>query len=120
MYPLIAKWTILPGNEKKATAALKKLVQDVKKNESGTLLYMVHKPNLKETSLPTPPKDEVVFFEIYEDQPAFIKHISGSVYTDFVKDYGNLFLHDFNTPPQVFITTEVLTLLGGFVRSDLK
>lgn len=119
MYPLIAKWTILPGNEKKATAALKKLAQDVKKNEPGTLLYMVHTPNFKEKSLPTPPEGEVVFLEIYEDQAAFIKHISGSVFTDFVKNYGNLFLQDFNTPPQVFMTTEVLTHLGGFVRNDL-
>jgi quinol monooxygenase YgiN len=120
MYPLIAKWTILPGNEKKATAALKKLALDVKKNEPGTLLYMVYKPNFKATSLPTPPENEIIFFEIYEDQPAFIKHITGPAYTDFVKNYGDLFLHDFNTPPQIFMTTEALALVGGFASNNLK
>ncbi len=33
MYSLIGKWTILPGNEKKAITALKKLAKDVKKTE---------------------------------------------------------------------------------------
>lgn len=119
MYPLIAKWTILPGNEAKATEALKKLAQDVQENEPDTLLYMVHIPNFKEKSLPTPPAGEVAFWEIYKDQDAFFKHVNGSIFLDFVKNYGELFLNDFNMPSQVFMTTEVLTQVAGFVRNDL-
>lgn len=120
MYPLIAKWTILPGNEEKVCEALKKLAADVKENEPGTLLYMVHVPNFDEKSLPTPPAGEVVFFEIYQDQAAFFDHLNGSVFKNFVKDYGSLFLSDFSAVPQVFMTTEVLTSLGGFARAALQ
>lgn len=120
MYPLIAKWTILPGNEKKVIAALKKLAKEVQKHEQGTLLYMVHTPNFKEKSLPTPPAGEVLFFEIYKDQAAFLKHISGSIFKNFVANYGSFFLNDFSVTPQVFMCTEVLTHIAGFARSGLK
>ncbi|HYV94031.1 MAG TPA: hypothetical protein VE978_19800 [Chitinophagales bacterium] len=109
----------LSGNEKKATAAVKKLAMDVQKNEPVTLLYIMH-TNFKEKSLPMPPADEVVFIEIYKDQTAFIKYISRSIFTNFVKSYGNLFLQAFNTPQPVFITTEVLTQIEGFARAGLK
>lgn len=119
MYPLIAKWTILPGNEEKAIEVLKKLAQDVQENEPDTLLYMVHVPNFKEKSLPTPPAGEVEFWEVYKDQLAFFKHINGTIFQDFVKNYGQLFLNDFNVPSQVFMTTKVLTQIAGFVRKDI-
>lgn len=118
MYPLIAKWTILPGNEAKAAEVLKQLALDVQTNEAETLLYMVHIPNFNEKSLPTPPAGEVVFWEIYNDQDAFFKHVNGPVFQEFVKNYGSLFLNDFNVPSQVFMTTEVLNQLGGFARNN--
>jgi quinol monooxygenase YgiN len=120
MYPLTGKWTILPRKEKKAMAALKKLALAVKKNEPGTLLYMVFTPDFKEKSLPMPPKGEVVFFEIYKNKAAFTKHITGSIFTNFVKKYGHMFLNDFSDPPQLYITAEILVKTGGFVRSSLK
>lgn len=119
MYPLTAKWTILPGNEEKAVAALKQLALDVQKNEPNTLLYMVHLPDFNQKMLPTPPAGEVVFWEIYKDQQAFFDHIGGPVFTDFVKNYGDLFLSDFNQPPQVFMLTEVFNTIGGFSRQEL-
>lgn len=115
-YPLIAKWTILPGNEAVAIDALKKLAQDVQKNEPGTLLYMVHMPNFNEKSLPTPPAGEIFFWEVYEDQAAFQQHVNGPIFQGFVSQYGHLFLSDFSNPPQVFMTTEVLTKIEGFSR----
>jgi quinol monooxygenase YgiN len=118
-YPLTAKWTILPGNEEKAKKALIQLAKDVQENEPETLLYMVHVPNFKEKSLPTPPEGEVFFWEVYEDQNAFLKHINGSIFQTFVKTYGELFLSDFSNPPQVFMTTEVLTQIEGFARKAL-
>lgn len=118
-YPLVAKWTILPGNEEKAKTALIQLAKDVQENEPETLLYMVHIPNFNEKSLPTPPQGEVIFWEVYVDQDAFLKHINGSIFQNFVKTYGSLFLSDFSNPPQVFMTTEVLTQIEGFSRKAL-
>ncbi|MWB93262.1 hypothetical protein GON26_02730 [Flavobacterium sp. GA093] len=118
-YPLEAKWTILPGNEAKATEALKQLALDVQENEPETIMYMVHVPNFKEKSLPTPAQGEVIFWEVYEDQEGFLKHVNGPIFQNFVKTYGELFLSDFSTPPQVFMTTEVLTLIEGFSRKVL-
>lgn len=117
MYSLIGKWSILPGNIKKATIALKKLAEDVKNTEKDILLYMVFVPNFGEKSLPTPPVGEVVFFEIYKDKDAFEKHLQGDNFTNFVKQYGSLFLSDFSmTDPQIFMTTETLTQIGGFSK----
>ncbi len=121
MYSLIGKWAILPGNEKKAKAALKKLASDVQKNEPSVLLYMIYIPDFKEQSLPTPPAGEVVFFEIYKDKSDFLKHIGkGSIYQDFVKKSGKLFLQNFSVvDPDIFMTTEILTQLGGFARQGI-
>lgn len=118
-YPLEAKWTILPGNEEKAKTALIQLAKDVHENEPETLLYMVHVPDFKQKSLPTPPQGEVLFWEVYENQDAFLKHVNGPIFTTFVKTYGSLFLSDFSNPPQVFMTTEVLTQIEGFSRKAL-
>lgn len=118
MYPLTAKWTILPGNEEKAIAVLQKLAQDVKANEPDTLLYMVHVPDFNQKSLPTPPAGEVEFWEIYKDQNAFFAHVNGPIFQEFVKNYGQLFLNDFNVPSQVFMTTKVLTQIEGFARNE--
>jgi len=119
MYPLTGKWTILPGNEKKAHAALKQMAKDVQKNEPGTLLYMVHIPNFKQKNLPTPPAGEVIFFEIYKDKAACDAHITGPIFTNFMKKYGSLFLTDFSATPQVYITVEIMTQLAGFARPGL-
>ncbi len=119
MYSLVAKWYILPGNEAKATAALTQLAKDVKDNELETLLYMVHVPDFNEKSLPIPAAGEVIFWEGYQDQAAFLKHINGPIFKTFVANYGALFLSDFSTPPQVFMQTEMLTQLGGFARKTI-
>jgi hypothetical protein len=119
MYSLIGKWAILPGNEKKATAALKKLALEVQKNEPTVLLYMIYIPDFKEKSLPTPPAGEVVFFEIYKDKSEFEKHLTAPAFTNFVKKYGKLFLQDFATTPNIFMTTETLKQLGGFARQGI-
>lgn len=119
MYQLTGKWTILPGNEEKVTKALKQLALDVQKNEPGTLLYIIHTPNFEEKSAPMPPAGEIVFFEIYKDKDAFNAHITGPYFQNFVKDYGNLFLQDFSTPSNMYITVEPLLQLGGFIREEL-
>ena len=120
MYPQIARFTILPGNEKKAFAVLKKLARDVEQDEPGTLLYMVHTPDFKEKSLPTPPAGEVVFFEIYKDKAAFLKHINGSIFKNFMKNHGSLFLNDSAVPSQVYLAVEVLARFAGFARAGIN
>ena len=120
MYALTGKWYILPGNELKATTLLKKFSKDVEKNEPDTLLYKVFTPNFKEKNLPAPPAGEVVFFEIYKDEDACTKHIQGPLFTNFMKNNGHLFLQDFGNPSQVYVTVEILSDVGGFIRSELK
>ncbi len=119
MYHLTGKWTILPGNEEKATNALKQLALDVQKNEPGTLLYIIHTPNFEEKSLPIAPPGHIVFFEIYKDKDAFKAHITGPYFTNFIKNYGNLFLQDLSTPSNMYITVEPLVQLEGFIRAEL-
>ena len=116
MYSLIAKWTILPGNEDKAVAALKNLATQVLQQEPGTLVYAIFTPDFAERSLPTPPAGEVSFLEIYEDNDAFMKHINGTVYQNFVTNYGALFLNDFSGKP--FVTFEVIQKQAGFFKND--
>src|SRR4051812_33703630 len=119
MYSLIAKWTILPGNETKALYALTKLAADVQKNEPDTLLYMVHTPDFNEASLPTPPAGEVIFFEVYKDKNAFLKHVQGKVFLSFLKNYSDLFLKYSEDNSTVFVTLELLTQVAGFIRTKL-
>ncbi|MFI5137527.1 MAG: putative quinol monooxygenase [Sphingobacteriales bacterium] len=115
MYPLIAKWTILPGKEAEAIEILKKLPEQVKK-EPGTLLYLVHTPDFTQPSLPTPAAGEVIFFEIYKDKAAFLDHLNGAAFTNFVKEHGSLFLYNNNQP---FVIVEMLKHQGGFIKEEL-
>lgn len=122
MYSLIAKWTIQQGKETPAIAALKKLAKQVQENEKDTLIYLVHTPNLKEDSLPTPSPLEVVFFEVYKNKAAFIAHVNGKVFTDFVKKNGSLFLsttvqcNDGGSSTNPFVLAEFLSRQAGFIR----
>jgi quinol monooxygenase YgiN len=118
MYPLIAKWTILPGNEEKALAALKDLAAQVLDCETGTLVYAIFTPDFSKTSLPTRPAGEVTFIEIYESNDAFLAHIKGDTYNNFLKNYGQLFLNDFNGKP--FVTFEAMEKQAGFFRSAVS
>jgi quinol monooxygenase YgiN len=118
MYSLIAKWTILPGNEDNAIAALKKLAEQVQQQEPGTLIYTIFTPDFKEKSLPTPPAGEVTFIEIYENNDAFMAHINGIAYQDFLTNYGQLFLNDFGGKP--FVTFGVIEKQAGFFRDTVS
>jgi quinol monooxygenase YgiN len=124
MYTLIAKWTIKQGQETPAIAALKKLAVQVKKNEKDTLIYLVHTPDLKEACLPTPSPLEIVFFEVYRNKAAFIAHVTGPIFTNFVKQYGALFLSttvqcgDGTSSTNPFVLVDILTRKAGFIREE--
>jgi len=115
MYPLISKWTILPGKEEEAIHALKKLATQVEEGEPDTHAYLVHTPDFSQANLPTPPAGEVVFFEIYKNQKAFEAHVNGPVFTGFVKQHGDLFLSSNGQP---YVTVEMFHHQAGFIRTN--
>jgi quinol monooxygenase YgiN len=116
MYPLISKWFVKSGKESKALVKLKKLAEDVEKNEKDTLMYTVHTPKFKEGNLPTPSEGEIIFFEIYASKKAFKKHVEGPIFTKFVKDNGQLFIQSEGKP---YVTVEFMNREAGFIRKQL-
>jgi len=114
MYQLIAKWTILPGKETEAVAALKKLAVQVKEEEPDTLIYLVNTPDFAQTNLPIPYAGTVTFFEGYKNKDAFLAHLNGPAFTGFVKAHGDLFLQ---SNGQAFVIVETLKHQAGFIRS---
>jgi quinol monooxygenase YgiN len=61
-----AKFAIQPGKRDEAIAAMQSVLDYVKANEQGTLIYILH----------TDPKDDdaIIFYELYTDQAAFDAH----------------------------------------------
>jgi len=122
MFALVARWTIKQGCEIAAKAALLELAKHVQSQEPDTLLYLVHVPDMAELSLPTPSPLEVVFFEVYKDKDAFLAHLTGPVFQQFVATHLKLFLstsvtgQDGKPVQSPFVLVENLQRLGGFVR----
>jgi quinol monooxygenase YgiN len=126
MYSLIAVWTIRQGKEKLATAALRRLARKVQRQEAGTLIYLAHVPDMRQPSLPTPSNLEVVFFEVYKDKAAFLAHVTGDTFQNFVKEHADLFLcppptacDDGTSVVGPFITVKFLERKAGFIRPEL-
>lgn len=116
MYPLISVWTILPGNETEAVAALKKLALLVEQTQPDTLAYLVHTPDMSQPNLPTSYHGEVIFFEVYKNEAAFKAHVDGVVFKDFVTTYGHLFLASNGAP---YTTLQVMQYKAGYIRPEL-
>ena len=115
MYPIISKWTILDHFRDEVIAALKALVIKVQQAEPDTWAYTVHTPDFNQPSLPTPAAGEVIFFEIYKDEAAFLSHVSGPVFTDFVATFGDMFLSSHGRP---YTTLEIMIQEAGFFRPN--
>ncbi len=118
MYPLISVWSILPGKEIMAAAALDELAAAVELTEPHTLAYLVHRPDLSQASLPTPPACQVVFYEIYQNREAFIAHINGIAFQAFLKKAPELFLYN-GKKTEPYSSLEIFSLKAGFIRSDV-
>lgn len=116
MYQLIATWTILPGKKDEAITALRALADEVKAKEPDTLIYLPHSIDFEQTNLPLPSDGVIVFFEVYKDKDAFLKHLTGESFTGFVKQYGNLFLSDSNG--NNFVQIQTLHSENGFIRQE--
>src|SRR3954469_23486315 len=124
MYPLIAIWTIKEGSEQQAVAALKRLAKQVQEKEPDTLVYLVHTPDMKEASMPTPSNLQVLFFEVYKNKAAFLAHVTGPIFQGFVAKHVNLFLSTETkcaggeTVTQPFMMVEFLRREAGFIRPE--
>ena len=122
MYSLTSTWTLKRGKEKPAITALKRLAQQVKQHEEGTLIYLVHVPDMTQASLPTPSNLEVVFFEVYRNKAAFCAHVNGPRFQEFVAKHDDLFLStkgecaDSKSVGKPFTTVEFLQRKAGFIR----
>lgn len=124
MYPLISTWTIKEGSERQAVAALKRLAKQVNEQEPDTLVYLVHVPDMRQPSLPTPPALQVVFFEIYRSKAAFDSHVNGPVFQGFLAKHVGLFLStkvkcpDGGEVTQPYTTVEFMRREAGFIRPE--
>ena len=73
MYIVDAFWSIIPGNEAKAYAALGALAAQVEKEQPDTWMYLIHTPNLDPgvNTFPMPGPEQVGFVEGYKDRDAY-------------------------------------------------
>ncbi|MGA9679154.1 MAG: antibiotic biosynthesis monooxygenase family protein [Mycobacterium sp.] len=115
MRSIIAKWSIKPGCEEQAVAALTELAESVKREEPFTLMYLIHTSNA-EGSRPTPAPNEVIFVSAWPDQPAFEQHLRGPVFQQWKTKYLDLFLT--NSNGDLFVTSEFMDRRAGFIRID--
>lgn len=111
MYVTTGRWFI-KKNRPRVLRALKELARKVQSSEPGTLAYRIHTPG--QDSLPPASPNEVVFIEVYKNKKAFLAHLQGKDFTDFVRRYGNLFVADVKGGP--FMTFEQLEPFAGFSR----
>jgi predicted enzyme related to lactoylglutathione lyase/quinol monooxygenase YgiN len=115
---LTSGWYIAPGKGSEALAALRNLAAAVYANEPDTLMYLVHTPFADEGSIVSRPPvtaNSVVFFETYRTPQAFLAHVNGPVFQEFVAKNGSLFVNSNGGP---FTTVQFLTRIAGFIRSE--
>jgi uncharacterized protein len=115
---LISRWFLRPGCYEQAMPVLAQLARDVRAHEPDTLTYLVHVHGQDDPRLqPLPPADplSILFFETYRDADAFVAHVEGPDFTNFVRDHGALFVAGADGKP--YTTVEFLTRHAGFTRS---
>ncbi len=119
MYLNNAFFSIIPGNEASAYAALGALAAQVKATEPDTWLYLIHTPDFDPgiNIYPPPSPQQVAFVEGYKDRAAFLKHHHGPNLAKFIADYGSLFLNMYG-PTSPFVILQTLELAVGFIRPD--
>lgn len=119
MYIVNAFWSIIPGNESKAYAALTALAAEIQQGEPDTWLYLIHKPNLDPgiNTFPPPAPVQVAFVEGYKDRDAFLRHHHGPILANFIKTNGSLFLSMYG-PTTPFVIVQTMELAVGFIRPE--
>jgi quinol monooxygenase YgiN len=119
MYIVNAFWSIVPGNEQQAYAALSDLAAQIQRSEPDTWLYLIHKPNFDPgiNIYPPPATVQVAFVEAYKDRDAFLAHHHGPNLAHFIARYGSLFLNMYGSSSP-FVVVQTLELAGGFIRPE--
>lgn len=115
---LTSEWFIVEGLETEALAAVAHLAQQVRSSEPDTLVYLVHTQRADSPdAMSTPPARarSIVFFEVYRDIAAFVRHVSGPVFTTFLETCGRLFVARNGAP---YTTVAFLDRLAGFLRTE--
>jgi quinol monooxygenase YgiN len=114
-----AFFTVAPGNEAAARAALTQLAADVQRSEPGTVMYLIHEPNLAPNVkiFPPPAASQILFVEGYKDQAAFLKHHNGKNLRNFIAQSGGLFLNMYG-PTLPFLILQGMNLVHGFIRKS--
>lgn len=126
MVTLIAKWYVKEGQQGKAVAALQTLAAEGLRNEPDTLMYLVHTPDMSQASLPPPTDTEIFFVEGYASMDAFFAHLNGPAFTNFVRQYRDLFVAATGTTASgvtvsiSFVQVEFLNRQAGFVRESVS
>jgi quinol monooxygenase YgiN len=115
MYIVDAFWSIIPGNETKAYAALAALAARVEKEEPDTWMYLIHTPNLDPgvNTFPMPGPEQVAFVEGYKDRAAFHRHANSL--KEFFATNGKYFLNMYG-PTVPFMMVQTLEMIDGFIR----
>jgi len=117
MYILDAFWSIIPGNEAKAYAALGALAARVEKEEPDTWMYLIHTPNLDPgvNTFPMPGPQQVAFVEGFKDRDAYHKHANSPILKEFFAKNGAYFLNMYG-PTVPFMMLQPLEMIDGFIR----
>ncbi|KJZ51351.1 MULTISPECIES: putative quinol monooxygenase [Pseudomonas] len=128
MITLISRWELLDGCPLDLKQALDGLAERVREKEPDTWMYMVHLQapapldadnNPIEPPLPAIPlaqQTEVTFVEIYKDESAFSRHVKGSVFQSFLKEYSHYFKQDPARPGWPATLNTTLARVSGVIR----
>ena len=115
---LTSSWFFVPGVEKEAIVALRTLAEAVRRTEEDTLIYLIHEKLADQGALcSSPPSapNQVTFIEVYRDLDAFLAHLGGEAFCNFLKSSGHLFLQ---ADGKAYHTVSFLDRVAGFVRDD--
>lgn len=119
MYLNDAFFSIIPGNEAKAYAALGELAAQVEKDQPDTWMYLIHTPNLDPgvNTFPMPGPEQVAFVEGYKDRDAYHRHHNSPIMKEFFAKNGAYFLNMYGTTvPWMMVQT--LEMIDGFIRPE--
>jgi quinol monooxygenase YgiN len=117
MYLNDAFWSIIPGNEAKAYAALGVFAEQVHREQPDTWMYLIHTPNLDPgvNTFPMPGPQQVAFVEGYKDRDAFHRHHNSPIMKEFFAKNGSYFLNMYG-PTVPFMMVQTLEMIDGFIR----
>jgi quinol monooxygenase YgiN len=117
MYIVDAFWSIIPGNEAKAYAAIGALAQQVQQEEPDTWMYLIHTPNLDPgvNTFPMPGPQQVAWVEGFKDRQAWEHHANSPLLKEFFAKNGSYFLNMYG-PTVPFMMAQTLEMIDGFIR----